>query len=97
MSREDETIENWESFNEFKDLYMASLNLHSLPEGLQIHRYKFIKDEIMCTYISKLNLKDKLKLFSSSMYLSSMARSHFPIFIADMKIRFLISPVFDFG
>lgn len=59
MSREDETIENWESFNEFKDLYMASLNLHSLPEGLQIHRYKFIKDEIMCTYISKMNLKDK--------------------------------------
>lgn len=59
MSREDETRENWESFNEFKDLYMASLNLHSVPEGLQIHRYKFIKDEIMCTYISKMNLKDK--------------------------------------
>lgn len=64
MSREDETRENWESFNEFKDLYMASLNLHSLPEGLQIHRYKFIKDEIMCTYISKMNLKDK---FSSKL------------------------------
>lgn len=37
MFREDETRENWESFNEFKDRYMASLNLHSLPEGLQIY------------------------------------------------------------
>lgn len=59
MFREDEIIENWEFFNEFKDLYMVLLNLYLLLEGLYIYRYKFIKDEIMCIYILKLNLKDK--------------------------------------
>lgn len=36
MFREDEIIENWEFFNEFKDLYMVLLNLYLLLEGLYI-------------------------------------------------------------